>query len=268
MVVDVIMFNGEYDVLDIRLNVLNDVVDQFIICEANETYTGIPKPYYFLQGQDRYEKFLPKIKFLPLGHYPDDPKLVEVVNNSPGVPQDLHWWRREVYQRESIKNGLTHLKDDDVVFYSDADEIWNPEIPIPEGRGKYRQLVYVYYLDNRSDEEWAGTSLMRYSDIKNDTLDNLRAHDEHRAYMKAPYIDNGGWHFTNIGGADFIKRKLESYSHQEFNHPAVMGQLEERVSKNQDFLGRGFRFWRDESELPEYLKKNRDKYPRLWLPQR
>ena len=43
-IVDVFSFCGEMDVFDIRLNILNDYVDEFIICESDRTFTGLKKP--------------------------------------------------------------------------------------------------------------------------------------------------------------------------------------------------------------------------------
>ena len=40
---DCIIFNGENSILEIRLNELNELVDQFVIIEFGETFTGIKK---------------------------------------------------------------------------------------------------------------------------------------------------------------------------------------------------------------------------------
>lgn len=261
-IIDIFSFNGEMDILDIRLNVLNEYVDEFIICESNETFTGHPKPMYFYENSSRYAKFLPKIKHFEM-HKPTE-DLLALARQSPGVPQDLHWWVREFCQKESMRYALEHLKDDDLVFIGDADEIWNPEHMPPFGRSKLEQTVYSYYLNNRSSEWWEGTSVMPYRYIKEDTLDNLRAHDTHRAYMKAPTFPNHGWHFTNMGGEEFIKRKLNSYSHQEFNHPAILDDLSNKIAANTDFIGRDFTFTVDETGLPQYVLQNKDKFAHLF----
>ena len=269
-IVDVFTFCGEMDVLDIRLNILNDYVDEFIICESDRTFTGIKKPLYFKENIKRFEKFLPKIKHFVMAS--DDPILLLGANKSPGVPKNLrwwnpknlYWWKREYTQKESIRYALTHLKDDDLVFIGDADEIWNPQNIPPFGRWKLGQLVYSYYLNNRSNESWEGTSVIPYKMIKHDTLDNLRAHDKHRKYMKASTYPNGGWHFTNMGGAKFIKKKLDSYSHQEFNYPEITDNIEQCILDNKDFVGRNFKFWLDDSELPKYILDNREKYKLLF----
>ncbi len=260
--IDVTSFNGELDILEIRLNVLDSVVDQFIICEGDETTAGVKKPLYFEENKERYSKWLHKIKYHIFSPY-TDPALSLLADTSPGVPKDMHWWRREFIQKESMRYALTHLQDEDRVFIGDVDEIWDPTTVFPEGRWELEQTVYTYYLNNRSTEPWTGTSLMSYSDIKKDTLDNLRAYDEMRKYMHAPVI-HSGWHFTNMGGFDFIKRKIQSYAHQEFNNQETLSQIESRIALNQDYLGRPFALGIDETGLPDYLLANKDAYAHLW----
>jgi hypothetical protein len=63
-----------------------------------------------------------------------------------------------------------------------------------------------------------------------------------------------------MGGAEFIKQKLSSYSHQEFNSPKYINQIENHLRENKDFVGRDFKFWIDDSDLPKYILENRDKY--------
>lgn len=260
--IDCISFNGEFDLLELRLNILDRVVDQFIICEGDETTAGVPKPRYFEENKERYAKWLPKIKYHIMSPY-TDPALSLLADTSPGVPKDMHWWRREFIQKESMRYALTHLKDDDRVFIGDCDEIWNPDLIYPDGRWELQQTVYAYYLNNRSTEYWTGTSLMSYADIKKDTLDNLRAYDTMRAYMAAPKLASAGWHFTNIGGSEFIKRKIQSYAHQEFNNPEMLNLIDERIARNEDYLGRNFAITVDEEGLPTYLLENREIYAHL-----
>lgn len=263
-IIDIFSFNGELDILEIRLNVLDSVVDEFIICESPITFTGKPKPLYYQENKERYAKWHHKIKHFIMAS--DDPILSRDANNSPGVPQDLHWWRREYTQKESMRYALTHLKEDDLVFIGDADEIWNPLNYPKEGRWKLEQTVYSYYLNNRSSEWWEGTSVMPYWIVKQGTLDNLRAHDTHRDYMKAPTFKNSGWHFTNCHGnnANKIREKLASYSHQEFNFPQITTNIEKQIEDNKDFIGRDFTFVVDQTGLPEYILNNKEKYKHLW----
>lgn len=57
MVYDCFPFFNELDVLEIRLNVLDEVVDKFVIVEMSKTHTGRDKPFYFEQNKERFKKF-------------------------------------------------------------------------------------------------------------------------------------------------------------------------------------------------------------------
>ena len=54
MVYDCFSFFNELDLLEIRLNVLKDVVDKFVLVEATRTHTGRPKPLYYEENKARF----------------------------------------------------------------------------------------------------------------------------------------------------------------------------------------------------------------------
>ena len=56
MVYDCFQFFNELDILKIRLNVMNDVVDKFVISEATETFSGLKKPLYYEDYKDMNTK--------------------------------------------------------------------------------------------------------------------------------------------------------------------------------------------------------------------
>lgn len=49
MIYDCFSFYNELDLLEIRLNVLNDSVDKFVICEATKTHAGNAKNYFLIK---------------------------------------------------------------------------------------------------------------------------------------------------------------------------------------------------------------------------
>jgi hypothetical protein len=113
------------------------------------------------------------------------------------------------------------------------------------------------YINNRSSEAWAGTLLTKYKNIKNACLSHLRVPSK----TEYEYIENGGWHFTFMGGEEQIKLKLESYGHQEYNNDGIKNKIKDLLEEGKDVLGRNeFKFWIDESELPKYLIDNKNKY--------
>lgn len=243
MIYDCFMFNGEHDMLELHLNLLNDHVDRFVICESKQTFSGKEKPLYFLESVDRYAKWKEKI-------------IYHIV-----PPADFATaFERAGFQKDSIRQALKDCKPDDIIIYGDVDEVINPAVLDKEG--KCRQLAYSYYLNNRSSEDWQGTNICKYKNLYD--LNAWRANHD-------VIIENGGWHFTNCMNHSELLRKLDSYDHQEANIPWVREGLKARMDANVDFLGRvkdwkgnDFKLWVDESELPKYILDNKEKYKHLW----
>jgi hypothetical protein len=261
---DVFTYNGEADVLDIRLNILYDHVDEFIIVEAPTTFSGLSKPLYFREQKERFAKFADKITYFVIDDYPNDKALYELARNSSNIPQHgPEHWIREFYQKESIKKALVSLRDDDICFVGDVDEIWNPEVIIDYRKDdifKLRQDVYSYFLNNKSSEPWAGTLVTKYKNIKDNCLNHLRTKNK----TKYTYIQNAGWHFTNMGGLKEVKRKLnDSYTDESYKTKDVEENLEKRFGEK-DYLGRGFTYIIDETSLPRYVITNKETYKNLF----
>lgn len=265
---DTFLFNNELDLLEIRLNILSEYVDYFILVESDQTFTGLPKPLYYLENKNRFEKWSDKIIHFVTDN--SDEELWNFSKSSPNVGAAQHYWVREFYQKENILKAF-NAEDNDIVFVSDLDEIWNPKIInldtlefIDNKVFKPIQTAYHYYLNNRSNQNingWVGTRLGLFSTLKKNGVNYFRT----EGVVGSIEIPNGGWHFTNIGNSDFIKQKLESYSHQEYNHNNIKQYIQNSIEKNVDFLSRGFKLWKDESELPEFLIQNKEKYKNLFL---
>lgn len=260
-VIDIITFNGESDLLEIRLNILNDFVDEFVIVEARTTFSGKPKPLYYEQEKERYQAFAHKIKYFVIDES-YDPETMALSDASPNTKGANHW-KREFCQKESIKKALTHLHDHDLCFIGDCDEIWNPEYCLDLGEEnpiKIELKVYTYSLNNKSSEEFYGTLIAPYARIKNECLNHLRTNSE-------KFLSNEilGWHFTSMGGYESVKRKLsDSYTEESYWSLAVQQGLERNIHENRDFLGRDFTYEIDDSQLPSYISNNRHLYEHLF----
>ncbi len=284
---DVFTFFNELDLLEIRLEILDQYVDYFVITECVETFSGLPKEPIFEQNKHLFEKYLPKIihqvtQIVPQGFehakelissddmHPLNKYALENALISDNVPPGAVHWLKEFYQKELIKKPLIHIaNENDIIFISDLDEIWNPDIlnqikeTLKESSDsviKLRQLPYVWYLNNRSSEPWAGTLVANYHTIRDNCLNHLRTPSK----TKYTYLENGGWHFTFIGGPDRVRKKIESYGHQEYNNDNIKNDIENKIASNRDFIGRPFNIWVEETDLPEYLKINRGKYSNLF----
>src|SRR6056300_2011592 len=93
--------------LDLRLSILNDYVDYFVIVEGNKTWQNNPKKLQF--DIEKFKNFKDKIIYIP-------------VND---MPEGKNPWIRENFQRNCIERGLINAKQEDWIIISDLDEIPN-----------------------------------------------------------------------------------------------------------------------------------------------
>ena len=199
-IVDAFCFFNELDLLEVRLETLNPVVDYFVLVEANKTQSLKDKPYYFEENRTRYAKFLHKIIHVKVDDCP--------------ASNDGHIWRMENFQRNCIKRGLAQLQLDgrDLVLISDLDEIPNPRaIEMTSKMEDIHALAFAmeffcYYFNVWSPGKgWVGTVMAR-----REILDHVEPQELRNIKDHAPRVVNAGWHFSWLGGVDKIREKLLS----------------------------------------------------------
>ena len=69
---DSFRFFNELEILEIRFNLLYDVVDHFVITECPYTTMGDEKPLYYLENKDRFSKFNDKVIHDVMDEIPTD----------------------------------------------------------------------------------------------------------------------------------------------------------------------------------------------------
>lgn len=257
---DIFTFNNELDMLEIRLNILNDYVDYFVIVESTETFSGIPKPLNYELNKERFSEFHHKIIHYVITDTPKnfndtncDQDVLNIASTSDNVTRDNLCWLKEFYQKELIKKALVGLSDDDICFVSDVDEIWNYELNYDiDNTNIYKPKInksYINYLNNRTNEDWTkftGPIVTRYKNIKNVCLNHLRTQRKmNHAYV---FMEDGGWHFNALGG---LEKKVQDFQHYVYS----IDYMKHRASGS--FV--------DEVGLPEYLSQNKEKYKHLFL---
>lgn len=250
MIYDVVSYNGEADLLELRLNLLNDFVDQFIIVEAPTTFCSNMKPLYFQIHQERFKNWKDKIKYHIVDeNYTNDEVLK--AQASPLTGGSLRWvW--EYLQKESLHKAMTHIQDEDTVYIGDVDEMWEPKEA--NGIEKLKLRVYAYYLNMRSTEEFWGPIRAKYKDIKNECLNDIRNKLEYRTQ------EYQGWHFTNMGGLEAVRKKVtDQYNTEMFNGELINKHVDIRFGV-MDYIGRDFQFTVNETEWPPWLIEHRQDY--------
>lgn len=271
MVYDCFIFFNELDLLEIRLNELNEVVDKFVLIEANKTFQNNHKPYYFEENKERFSPFLDKIIHVKLDKYP---LFIPVIN--PFTP-----WKLEFFQRNSIVKGLVNCKPEDIVLISDVDEIPKASVlkeMLANGIDQIYGLkmdMYMYFLNNQliydggssmtleesKDGIWHCTAVLPYKLLKQkpNRIRKIIMRTRRRGEV-FKIIPNAGWHFTYLGGVKNIIQKLEAFSHTEFNNDTFKSQekIEEYITTGKDLFGRDMQFKMLENldTLPKFVQEN------------
>jgi len=257
-IIDTFLFCNELDLLDIRLQELNPYVDLFILVEANTTFSGQSKPYYYELNKERYSEFADKILHIKIE---DMPKY-----KGPG---DL---AGEIYQRVAISDTVHYLSEegqldfDDLIFLSDVDEIpFMSDLMMELEHGVICPSVLhmdsrLYYLDRSRDLRWQGTVVCTVRDMIGLGAQSLR---DGRFEMNRVW---NGWHFSYLGGFESVTSKLDSLADASvaFEKAGITREeMEENVKQGIDPYGRVLDkpYTVHDLDLPEYVVENPTLYP-------
>ena len=118
-IIDCTSFYNEHMMYEVRLNVLKDKVDKFIVTESTYSHSGKKKKLNF--DINNYPKFKDKIKYIVIDKEPDG--IVEE-NNNPTLQRANSLKRIELSYDEHF-NAIKDVNDDDFIMLSDNDEIPN-----------------------------------------------------------------------------------------------------------------------------------------------
>ena len=108
---DCFQFFNEEHILDLRLNILDEFVDFFVIVESTCDHQGNIKELNL--NLEKFKKFKKKIIYI-------------VVDDTVESIKKKHKWGEslvEQHQRNSIMRGLKRSSDEDLIILSDVDEI-------------------------------------------------------------------------------------------------------------------------------------------------
>lgn len=271
MIYDAFPFFNELELLEIRLHELCKVVDKFVLVEATMTHSGKPKPLYYDENKHKFSEFSSQIIHVVV----DDMPFTDVEIRKAISPSDRVWlesgyqfgdqWVRERFQRNAMMRVIQDCNPDDIVIIEDSDELVRKEILadinniIVDGSNAVKQNFYMGYVNLLCiNMPWWGSKILRRKFIHNPS--------EHRFHTPASKgIKDGGWHFTYLGGIDAVKLKIQSYAHQEFNNPNILGNLETNRDRLVDLLGRDYKYEvvSIDDTYPKYLVENQEKFHSL-----
>ena len=291
---DCFMFFDEEMLLDLRLNIMNKYVDKFIITEATYMHSGKPKKLMF--DINKFSKFKDKIIYIVVDDPP--PGLLDINSKDDidtiGNKLTLNGYMRDNFQRQKAQEALVDLDPEDWIFINDIDEIPNlKKVDLRNVSQKiliFKQEMFYYKFNLLSPStSWFGSRACKKKNFispqwlrdlkhKKYPLWRLDIYFSKRKYNSISYVDDGGWHFTNIKSPEDIEKKLLNYTHHhEFEASRIsLSQLKEKINNKQAIYdlnvdSKKYK-WDSEkllkpieiSKMPDYIRQNSDKYSK-WL---
>jgi len=245
-----------------RFNVLKNYVDYFVVCEANKDHVGNAKNFNF--NTELINKYPDKIIYIKVENLPN-------IKIKGKKDYDLL-----KIQMENLFKGLIKANDEDLILFSDEDEIPNPKYLNEFQKNKYKfgiflQNMYYYKLNIQSlsegDGNWPGSRICKKKNLKSFfKLRTLKVKNINYPFWRIDkeksiqLIKNGGWHFTYLMKPEEISQKIKSMAHTEFNREEFVDteKIKVKIEKLEDPFGRNLKLKKvkiDEN-YPEYIKNN------------
>lgn len=292
---DCTTFYDENFILDVRFNILDPFVDKFVICESAFSHSGKKKKFNF--DISKFEKFKHKIIYLKVDHEPNN--LIYNLSNYKEIREDkanarINAIKRIAYQRNFLKEGISDASKDDLIFYSDNDEI--PKLNdanLSTATNKlifFKQKLFYYKFNLFCDRyDWYGSKACKKKDLidfewlrntktKRYNFFRLDTFFSKTKYMDVKIVNDGGWHFSQLKKIDDIYAKLtNSEDHQEFKEAGKkISDIEDLVkrkvilydhkAKSSQFkFGQEFKLETISLEnMPKYIQNNKEQF-KDWL---
>tara|TARA_B100001057_G_scaffold294913_1_gene295022 strand:+ start:886 stop:1695 length:810 start_codon:yes stop_codon:yes gene_type:complete len=262
---DCITFFDENFLTNLRFEILDKVVDYFIICESKFDHKGIPKKINFRLINPKFKK---KVRHI-------------VIDKQ--FPHKNDGWKNESFQREKIFDGIKDAKEDDYIIFSDSDEIPNPKklknFKMKKKFGIFLQNFYVYKMNifNKYESPWEGSRICKKKDLKSFTylrkkiLKKNIAKSSLKFYIEKSIqiINHGGWHFNNLYKPEQISKKIKTFQHIEFNNDNFTNirSIKKKIKNLEDLFDRGHKFKKVkiDKSYPVFLLKNKKKMKKYIL---
>ena len=288
---DCFMFYDEDLLLNLRLNILDQHVDFFVIVESKYFHNGKERQLKF--DIKKYKKFENKIIYIV---HDTEPAKIHKLNQgddegTKSYKLIINAHLRENDQRNHISKGLNNATDNDLILVSDIDEIPNFEsIELEKIKNQiimFEQSIFYYklnrYLPNFT---WYGTKGCKKKYLKSPQwLRNIKSKKflfwridtllSNTKYINKYFVNDGGWHFSNLKNAEGLELKLKSYLHHRDYEVEELGikKIDELIKNNQTiydmFADKSSKKYGDNKRkklekydfncLPEFIKLNKDR---------
>jgi beta-1,4-mannosyl-glycoprotein beta-1,4-N-acetylglucosaminyltransferase len=218
MIYDIFTFNDELEILELRLNIHNELIDKFVIVESNKTFRMRDKPSVYLANKSLFKQFEEKIIHI----------FIEMIDNG-------HPFYNDYYQKSMCyKSALEILNKEDICYISDLDEILNTSYLLNFQDSDQKEPMcgvakfLHYFINVEVDTDWYNGIICNKNNITNffnNNINHLTTRDfrDNRANKNIFSINKDyGYHYTYLldkkSGTNNIYKKLQSHSHTELDH--------------------------------------------------
>ncbi len=254
---DCITFFDENLITNARFEILNHVVDKFVVCESLFDHKGNKKKLNFNLINEKFRK---KVTHLVLKEPFKDP---------------FNGWKNEEIQRNYLFHGIQDALANDIILFSDSDEIPDPKLLenfiMKKNYGIFLQAFYIYKLNifNKYESPWEGTRAVRKKDLKdfNFLRKKIKSKNLKKNFFKfwvekdIELYPNGGWHFNNLYNLQKLSQKIKASPHQEFNLEKFtnLNNIKVKIENFEDLYERGHKYQKVEIDetFPKYIKDNK-----------
>jgi len=291
---DCFMYFDEDVVLDVRLNLLSNYVDKFVIIESKYNHKGDERQPLF--NINKFDKFRDKIIYILKSDIPEGIEKIQTSDNEDEIYRKsiFNAWKRENLQRNQIMDGILDADKDDWIIVSDLDEIPNLEeinFNTIENKLIFFEQHMIYYKFNLKLENfvWFGSKACKFKNLKSPQwLRDIKTKKfpwwrvdtmfSEKKYRDIYFVKNGGWHFSYLKNPKDIEKKLKSYLHHidydknplgiekiknVINEKKAIYDLRVDQRKNK-FEAKNQLIKIDINQMPSYIQNNIEKF-REWI---
>jgi len=225
---DCFTFCDEKMLTELRLNILNNYVDFFVVVESNFYHNGSPKSFNF--NVNDFLDFKNKIIYIKVDQKPSE--LKKYRSNDINHRNEIDIFNSlllDNYQRNNILKGLDAANLEDIIIISDLDEIPNLDNLNFSNFNKkfllFEQDLFYYKFNLRHPYlKWYGSKAVKKKNLKEpQEIRNLKSKIypwwrldiffSKKKTNSLEIVKNGGWHFTNIKNSKNLFKKLSTFAH-------------------------------------------------------
>lgn len=253
MIFDTFLFFNELDLLRLRVEELDSVVDRFVLVESTLSHRGKQKPLFFSENKTMFEPWLDRIDVL-------------LLDTSRIKGDDVHTnGLREKAAREALD--AYPFPDGATICYSDADEIIRPEVIRAHRDCKElfwcEPRFYHFYLNliERPAPPGARPVIAPARLVREMGFETIRWTHGFSPKTKAPMIPDACWHFAYLGDAHALRHKIANAvegSGSDWVATESIETLQSRIDAGRQYDGsKQFEFVPIDESFPRYVQEHK-----------